>query len=101
MLTAAIFDLICICRAYSLAFLLLLNFVFTQGYFISARVEFFYVISIFFNSVYRVEISTRVENLHIIGPLVELNLRKQKWLIICNYDPRKTMIKGYLEYISK
>ena len=30
--------------------------------------------------------------------LVELNLRKQKWLTICNY---KTMIKGYLEYISK
>ena len=33
--------------------------------------------------------------------LVELNLRKQKWLIICNYNPHKTMIKGYLEYISK
>ena len=30
--------------------------------------------------------------------LVELNLRKQKWLTICNY---KTMIKGCLEYISK
>ena len=33
--------------------------------------------------------------------LVELNLMKQKWLIICNYNPHKTMIKGYLEYISK
>ena len=33
--------------------------------------------------------------------LVELNLRKQKWLIICSYNPHKTMIKGYLEYISK
>ena len=47
LLTAAIFDLICFCRAYSLAFLLLLNFLFTQGYFISARVEIFYVIAIF------------------------------------------------------
>ena len=33
--------------------------------------------------------------------LVELNLTKQKWLIICNYNSCKTMIKGYLEYISK
>ena len=33
--------------------------------------------------------------------LVELNLRKQKWLIICNYNPHKTRIKGYLECISK
>ena len=33
--------------------------------------------------------------------LVEINLRKQKWLIICNYNPHKTAIKGYLEYISK
>ena len=33
--------------------------------------------------------------------LVELNLRKQEWLIIWNYDPHKTMINGYLEYISK
>ena len=33
--------------------------------------------------------------------LVELNPRKQKYLIICNYNPHKTMIKGYLEYISK
>ena len=33
--------------------------------------------------------------------LVELKIRKQKWLIICNYNPHKTMIKGYLEYISK
>ena len=33
--------------------------------------------------------------------LVEINLTKQKWLIICNYNPHKTMVKGYLEYISK
>ena len=33
--------------------------------------------------------------------LVELNVRKQEWLIIWNYDPHKTMINGYLEYISK
>ena len=33
--------------------------------------------------------------------LVELNRRKQKWLIICNYNLHKAMIKGCLEYISK
>ena len=33
--------------------------------------------------------------------LVELNLRKQKWLIICSYNHHKTRIVGYLEYISK
>ena len=33
--------------------------------------------------------------------LVELNLRKQKWLLICSYNPHKTRIKGYLECISK
>ena len=33
--------------------------------------------------------------------LDELNLRKQKWLIICNYNPHKTSIKGHLECISK
>ena len=33
--------------------------------------------------------------------LGELNLKKQKWLIICNYKPHKTMIREYLEYISK
>ena len=33
--------------------------------------------------------------------LVELVLRKQKLQIICNYNPYKIMIKGYLEYISK
>ena len=32
--------------------------------------------------------------------LIELNVRKQKWLIICNYN-HKTRIKGYLECISK
>ena len=33
--------------------------------------------------------------------LVESSLMKQNWLKICNYNPIKTMIKGYLEYISK
>ena len=33
--------------------------------------------------------------------LDELNLRKQKWLIICNYNPHKTIIRGYLEFISE
>ena len=33
--------------------------------------------------------------------LVEINLRKQKWLIICNYIPHKTMIRRRLEYVSK
>ena len=33
--------------------------------------------------------------------LAELNLRKQKWPVVCNYNLHKTMIKGYLEYISK
>ena len=33
--------------------------------------------------------------------LVELDLRKQKLQMICNYNPRQTMIKGYLEYIIK
>ena len=33
--------------------------------------------------------------------LVELNLRKKKWLIICNYNPHKTMINRYLEHINK
>ena len=33
--------------------------------------------------------------------LVELNLRKQKWPIIDNYDHHKTRIKGYLECIIK
>ena len=33
--------------------------------------------------------------------LVEINPRKQKLLIICNYNLHKTTIKGYLEYVSK
>ena len=33
--------------------------------------------------------------------LVEINVRKQKWVIICNYNLYKSMIKGNLEYISK
>ena len=78
LLTAAIFDLVCFYRASSLVFLLLLSFLFTQGYFISSRVEIFstqdemfHIIAIFFNSVYRVEISTCVEYLHIVGPLIK------------------------------
>ena len=75
-LTAAIFASICFCRASSLAFLLSLNFLFTWGYYISTwaeivstRVEIFHTIAIFFNLVYRVDIWTRDENLHIISPL--------------------------------
>ena len=33
--------------------------------------------------------------------LVEINLRKRKWLIICNYNPHKTSITDYLKYVSK
>ena len=33
--------------------------------------------------------------------LVELNIRKQKWVTIYIYNPDETMIKRYLEYISK
>ena len=33
--------------------------------------------------------------------LLESNLRKQKCLTICNYNPHETMIKGYLVYFSK
>ena len=80
MLTAAIIDLTCFCRASSLAFLLLLNFLFTLGYFISVRVEIFstwveifHIVAIFFNSVYRIEISIRIESLRIIDPLVNAN----------------------------
>ena len=32
--------------------------------------------------------------------LVELNVRKQKWLIICKHNSHKTRIKGHLECIS-
>ena len=79
--TAAIFNSICFCRASSLVFLLLLNFLFNRDYFISSAqveifstwVEIFHIIEIFFNLVYRVENSTRLENLHIIGSLVNAN----------------------------
>ena len=80
--TEAIFDLICFCSASSLNFLLLLNFLFTRGYFTSARVEIFQIIEIFFNSVYRVENSTRLENLHIIGSLVNANKNVTELLLI-------------------
>ena len=80
--TEAIFDLICFCGASSLTFLLLLNFLFTRGYFTSSRVEIFQIIEIFFNSVYRVENSTRLENLHIIGSLVNANKNVTELLLI-------------------
>ena len=70
LLTAAIFASICFNRASGLAFLLSVNFLFTRGYYISTRVKIFHIIVIFFNSVYRVEISTRDENLPIISTLV-------------------------------
>ena len=76
LLTAAIFASICFRCSSGLDFLLSLNFLFTRDYYISTRVEIvstwveiFHIIAIFFNSVYRVEISTRDENLHIISPL--------------------------------
>ena len=58
--TEAIFDLICFCGASSLTFLLLLNFLFTLGYFTS----------------------TRLENLHIIGSLVNANKNVTELLLI-------------------
>ena len=72
---AAIFVLICFWHVSGLAFLLSLNFLFTRDYNLSTRVEtfstrdeIFHIISIFFNSVYRVEISAWDENLLIISP---------------------------------
>ena len=66
-------DLICFCRTFSLAFLL--SYLFTAGYYISARIEIsstqvevFHIFAISFNSLYRVELSTWNENLHIISP---------------------------------
>ena len=44
------------------------KFLFTRGYHISTWVEIFHISAIFFNSVYRVEISTRNENLHTTNP---------------------------------
>ena len=73
MLTAAIFDLICFFRASSLAFLILLNFLFTRGYFISTQVQIFHIITIFLTRYAELKLLTRVENLHIIGPLVNAN----------------------------
>ena len=32
---------------------------------------------------------------------VELNLRKQEWLIICSYNPNKSMIGQHMEALSK
>ena len=95
------FASICFCRASGLAFLLSLNFLFTQGYYISSRVEIvstrveiFHIVAIFFNLVYRVEISTRDENLHIISPLdsyrnryIDLQIKLIGWFPYgCNTD---------------
>ena len=46
-MTAAIFVLICFSYASGLAFLLSLNFLFTQGYYIWTWVEIFHVIANF------------------------------------------------------
>ena len=85
-LTADVFVSICFCRAFGLAFLLSLNFLFTRGYYsstrveiVSTQVEIFQIIAIFFNSVYQVEISNRDENLHIISPLVKSFFRS--WIL--------------------
>ena len=33
--------------------------------------------------------------------LMTINFRRKKWLLICNYNPHKTLDLGCLEYISK
>ena len=33
--------------------------------------------------------------------LVEINLRKKKWLLICNYNPQKKLIKEHLACVTK
>ena len=33
--------------------------------------------------------------------LVKINLRKKKWLLLCNYNSRKTLVRDCLECISK
>ena len=87
LLTAAIFALICFCHVFGLAFLLSLNFLFTRGYYISTRVEIFHINAIFFNSVYRVEISTRNENLHIISPFKYIcDIKKQRKVGLHSYN---------------
>ena len=48
----------------------------------STRGDTFHIIAILFNLVYRVEISTRVKNLHIIGPLVNANKNVTELLLI-------------------
>ena len=45
------------------------------------------------------DIPSKLINSFCIGHYKEYFL--VKWLIICNYNPHKTMIKGYLEYINK
>ena len=31
----------------------------------------------------------------------ELNLRNQKWLVCCSYNPHKNLIKGYLQVLTE
>ena len=71
--------LICFWHASGLTFLLSLNYLFTRDYYVSTwveiftiRDEIFHIIAIFSYSVYRVEISTRDETLHIISPKLAL-----------------------------
>ena len=33
--------------------------------------------------------------------IIEINLRKRKWLLICNYNPHKHFIKEHLDHLSK
>ena len=32
---------------------------------------------------------------------LELNLRNRKWLVFCSYNPRKTLIKDYLQVLAE
>ena len=41
------------------------------------------------------------EKNHIESFYVEINLRNEKWLINCSYDPNKTMICNHLDALSK
>ena len=47
LLNAVICALICFCHSFGLAFLLLLNFLFTRGYYISNQFEILHIIAIF------------------------------------------------------
>ena len=65
---AAIFFL-CFWNASGLSFLLSSNYQFNSKLLYFKPGGNFHVIEIFFNSLYRVEVSTRDENVHIISPL--------------------------------